>query len=485
LQIGQRQVQAPVLTPALQQALKLLQISSIELEAVVREALETNPLLVADEAPADLVPALPPPVPRRATAGYRPSPQAMRLFGAAARQSADRAGGNTGNDPGTFDLAGQEGSTLQEALLEDIAFAFDDPVDRQITLDLASLLDDAGYLAGDLADVAEYRKVSTTHVENVLARLKGVVPAGLFARDLADCLRLQLIDQEALDPAMAQVLDHLDLLAENGPAALAVAAGLEADIVSRCLARLRQLNPRPGASLAHQAAPTIVPDIIVLPKRADSSPDSEFVQSVGRWTVALNPALVPNLSLDRAGLQDLRARARRAEDRDYLKTTAQDATWLIRAIEQRTTTLLRMAVEIFRRQESFLESGPAGLKPLTQKEIARVTEIHESTVSRAVNQKYAATPQGVVPLKFLFCNPVRDLSGGRDHAAKVVRHRLKALIGAESAPVSDGELTRLLRLEGYDVARRTVAKYRGLLRIPSSIERRRAGPARASAGRNS
>ncbi|MCY4191128.1 MAG: hypothetical protein OXD42_07380, partial [Rhodospirillaceae bacterium] len=275
-----------------------------------------------------------------------------------------------------------------------------------------------------------------------------------------------------LDEVMIRILDHLEILAEHDPVALAAAVGLDVDEVSLGLDKLRQLDPRPGTAFAGQTAPVIVPDIIVLPIGTHSSHNSEHVQAVGRWTVGLNLDLVPKLSLDCTGLDILRARARREEERAYLKTSSRDATWLIRAIEQRTATLLRIGVEIFRRQEGFLEGGPLALKPLIQKEIAHVTEVHESTISRAVNRKFAATPQGLVPLKFLFSNSVRDLNGGRDHASKVVRQRLKALISAEAAPTPDEALTRQLRSEGYDVARRTVAKYREMLRIPSSVVRK-------------
>ncbi len=475
LKIGQRQIQSPALTPALQQALKLLQLSGLELDALVREALETNPLLVADAASTDLAPTIPSPVQRRSGAGYRLSPQAICLFGSAAQVTRQTPGGADMMAGGHADpdrLGVQDGGSLQDALLEDIAFTFDDPVERQIAMDLSGLLDDSGYLAGDLEDVAEYRKVPAAHVEHVLARLQEAAPAGLFARDLKECLRLQLKDRGTLDEVMIRILDHLEILAEHDPVALAAAVGLDVDEVSLGLDKLRQLDPRPGTAFAGQTAPVIVPDIIVLPIGTHSSHNSEHVQAVGRWTVGLNLDLVPKLSLDCTGLDILRARARREEERAYLKASSRDATWLIRAIEQRTATLLRIGVEIFRRQEGFLEGGPLALKPLTQKEIARVTEVHESTISRAVNRKFAATPQGLVPLKFLFSNSVRDLNGGRDHASKVVRQRLKALISAEAAPTPDEALTRQLRSEGYDVARRTVAKYRGMLRIPSSVVRK-------------
>ena len=201
--------------------------------------------------------------------------------------------------------------------------------------------------------------------------------------------------------------------------------------------------------------------------------DSEQTRRVGRWVVAINPDTVPRLSLDRAGLEGLRTRTRDDTERAYLKDRSQDATWLIRAVEQRSATILRVGAEIFLRQQEFLEHGTTGLKPMSQKDIALASNLHESTISRAANDKFAATPQGVFPLKFLFSARIGALNDDPDYAASAVRYRLRMLIGQETTPMSDEAVTRLLRAEGYDIARRTVAKYREMMRIPSSVERRR------------
>lgn len=473
LQLHQRQKQAQTLTPAVQQALKLLHLSSQQLDAVVRDALESNPLLALEDTHEAETPQELKPVPRARGAGYRPSPAARSLFGASRAGAGNRLdGGHTAAvEPGNE--GGPAQRSLRDVLFEDIVFEFTDPVERGIAIDLAGLLDDAGYLAGDLKDVADMRQVPLSVIEGVLSRLQSIAPAGMFARTLSECLRLQLADRDDLDDAMASVLDHLELLTEKGPARLAAAAGIDPDALSGCLERLRALEPRPGAAIADAAAPSVVPDLIVRPLASAGAKPDEYSRRVGNWIVALNPALIPHLSLDRSTLERLRNQSRRARDKEYVTEKAQDATWLIKAVEQRTATILRVGVAIFERQRAFLEHGVERMRPMTQKDIAAVAEVHESTVSRAANDKFAATPQGVFALKFLFSAAIPNLDGGPDHAAKVVRFRLRELVLEEESPMSDDLLARLLRAEGYDIARRTVAKYREMLRIPSSVVRRR------------
>ena len=478
LKLRQRRRLSQNLTPALQQSMKLLQLSNLGLDAVIREAIETNPLLSLDDPPDDAPDDAPVkalrPVRRDLAAGYRPTPAAARLFGAAAgaaTESENYGKQASGRDIESLGVAAA--GSLREFLFEDIVFSFIDPLERSIAIELSGLLDEAGYLAGDIADVAALREVTEARVTTILLRLQALAPPGLFARNLGECLRLQLADAGRLDPPMNAVLDNLSLLTERGLDALAAAAGIAPSDLPLFLDRLRTLDPRPGVSLADVAAPAIVPDLIVQP--ADETPfyDSEQTRRVGRWIVAVNPETVPRLSLDRAGLEGLRTRTRDDTERAYLKDRSQDATWLIRAVEQRSATILRVGAEIFFRQQEFLEHGTTGLKPMSQKDIALASSLHESTISRAANDKFAATPQGVFPIKFLFSGRIGALNDGPDYAASAVRHRLRVLIGQETTPMSDEAVTRLLRAEGYDIARRTVAKYREMMRIPSSVERRR------------
>ena len=469
-----RRKQSQTLTPALQQSIRLLQLSNTGLDAIVREALETNPLLALEDPPDDFGIRAPKAPTRDPARGYRPTPAATRLFGAT-------AGTGSGMDPrnvqtGEYeredsDLAPEQ--SLRNILFEDIAYSFVDAGERNIAVDLSGLLDEAGYLAGDIADVAGLHGVPEAQVSDVLSRLQALAPAGLFARTLSECLRLQLIDAGPLDPGMEAVLDNLSLLTERGPDALAAAAGIESDDLPLYLERLRKLDPRPGLAFAGTGAPAVVPDLIVQPAVEAPGYDKEHARQVGQWVVAINPDTVPRLSLDRDGVEMLRARSRDDSERAYLRDRSQEASWLIQAVEKRKATILLLGVEIFQRQREFLELGTAGLRPMTRKDIARATDLHESTIGRAANDKFACTPQGVFALKFLFSARIDDLNGGPGYAASAVRHRLRILINRETAPLSDEAVVGLLRAEGYDVARRTVAKYREMLRIPSSIERRR------------
>ena len=482
LKPGLRQRQAQIMTPAMQEAVRLLRLSGLALDAAVREALETNPLLMLEEAPDDS-PFRPPTLPVRSpAAGYRPTAAAIRLFGGAAGAAPAGAGSTPPGPAGPDAAALAADRSLHDILFEEIAWSFADPAERRIALDLGGLLDEAGYLAGDPADVAAAHGVGTAQVERILARLQALAPPGLFARDLAECLRLQLADAGRLDPPMTAILDHLPLLTERGPEALAAAAGIDPDDLPACLDRLRALDPRPGLALAGGPAPTIVPDLLVLAADAAPAYDRDLARPVGRWIVALNPDTVPRVTLDRAGLAGLRARSRDAATRTWLNDRSRDAALLIRAIERRGATMLEVGAEIFSRQQAFLEHGMAALGPMKRRDIADAVGLNESTVGRAAQDKFAATPQGTFALTALFSARIGDLNGGAGHAAGAVRHRLRTLIGAEAAALSDAALTRMLRAEGYDISRRTVAKYRGVLRIPSSVgRRRRAGRSRRSA----
>ena len=320
LELRQLRKLSQTLTPALQQSIKLLQLSSFELDAVVREALETNPLLSLDESQEDSPVEAPKTLARDPAAGYRPTPTGARLFGAVADAPPGAERHSAQNDaPGPDRPEAAPERTLQDALFEDIAFSFDDSVERTVAMDLSGLLDEAGYLAGDVGDVAAFRGVSEALVSDILLRLQALAPPGLFARNLAECLRLQLADVDALDPSMEALLDNLPLLTERGPEALSAAADIDPDDLPRQLDRLRVLDPRPGLAFAGGAAPAIVPDLIVRPATDALRCDGEQACRLGQWVVAVNPDTTPRLALDRAGLDRLRARARDESEKAYLR----------------------------------------------------------------------------------------------------------------------------------------------------------------------
>jgi RNA polymerase sigma-54 factor len=447
--LGQRagQRQAPGLTPALQQSIKLLQLSGPALAELLAEAVAENPLLEWAEAPP---PALRKPRPR-ARASFRPLPKGLtRLFAGVSRQRAAPISGETNEVP-----AG--GPSLQDHLLQQLGADIAEAGDRVIGRALIEALDEAGYLTLDPADIALRLKAEPGRMQRILARLQQFDPPGVFARDLGECLALQLADRGRLDGPMTVLLQHLDLLAAGDRKALMARCGVDAVRLSAMIDELRRLDPRPGLVFDQAIVAAIVPDLSI------------EAASGGGWSIELNSE--PHLTLsERHPLP----RSSDVAAHDYLKERRAAARWLLRALDRRSETLLRVAHEIVARQAAFLTSGVAALKPLSRREIARKLELHESTVSRATANKYAATPRGVVALSDFFAGRL-PMGDGANHAPAAVRARLQRLIAAEPAgkPLSDEALARLLREERIGVARRTVAKYREMLRIPPSSRRRR------------
>jgi RNA polymerase sigma-54 factor len=380
-----------------------------------------------------------------------------RLWRAAT--SARRTAGGSGEAESTAALAAA-GPSLHEHLMQQLGADVADPVDRAIGRALIETVDEAGYLTGDIAALAQRLGHSAARVETVLARLQEFDPPGVGARSLAECLALQLADRGRLDGPMRALLAHLELLAKGDRAALMQRCGVDAARLAALTAELRRLDPRPGLALDSSAAVAVTPDIVV-----ERGPD-------GAWQVELNDATLPRLALNEGysvGKGDTAAKA-------YLRERRAEAHWLLRALDRRAKTLLRVAGEIVRRQQRFLDGGPGELQPLSRREIAALLGLHESTVGRATSNKYAETPRGVLALTDFFGGRLAERPEDAGHAPAAVRARLRRLIEAEAVgrPLSDGRLAELLRADGVAVARRTVAKYREMLRIPPSFQRRRA-----------
>lgn len=444
------QRQAIGLTPALQQSIKLLALSSQALAELVAEAVAENPLLEWAEEPALLrgKPAKVASAMRRA----RPLPAGFaRLFANASRRVSAGGGDLAADLP-----AG--GPSLQDHLLQQLGADVGNEQDRAIGRALIELLDEAGYLAGDPADLAKRLKVAPARLQRVLTRLREFDPPGVFARDLADCLALQLAERGRLDAPMGKLLAHLDLLAAGDRKALMKRCAVDGTTLDAMIAELRRLDPRPGLAFERANLPGIVPDLTI--ERAPG----------GGWSIELSGE--PRLSLNErypvpAGGDAASAR--------YLKERMSAAQWLLRALDRRSETLLRVVHEIVLRQGDFLDRGVPALKPLSRRQIAQRLDLHESTVSRAIANKYAATPRGIVALADFFAVPLPAANEEGSHAPAAVRARLRRLIEAEpdSAPISDEALVRQLRGEGVEIARRTIAKYRSLLKIPTAAARRR------------
>jgi RNA polymerase sigma-54 factor len=338
-----------------------------------------------------------------------------------------------------------------------------DPVRRMIGQYLIDLVDEAGYLTGDIAHVAEKLGAPPADVEATLAVLQGFDPPGVCARNLTECLAIQLRERDRLDPAMQALLAHLDLLAKRDIAGLKKACGVGEEDLVDMIAEIRQLNPKPGLAFGTTLVQPIVPDVFVRP-----GPDGGFV-------VELNSETLPKVLVNQSYYTQVAKTARSDKEKTYLADCLQTATWLIRALDQRARTILKVSSEIVRQQDAFFAHGVQHLRPLNLKTIADAIAMHESTVSRVTANKYMATSRGIFELKYFFTSAIAAADGSEAHSAEAVRYRIKQLIDAESprAVLSDDTIVEKLRAAGIDIARRTVAKYREAMRIPSSVQRRR------------
>lgn len=493
-----RQTQSLVMTPQLQQAIKLLQLSNLELSAYVEQEIEQNPLLEHDEAGADAEPragedagenAAPEPPPATLNGATEPGlldPIEGRAA-ASAEVPLDTDFGNVWSEEGgeATSFADWRGSTGGRSDFEESDYSVDqtltreislrehltaqlncdlvDPVDRIIATHLIDLLDEAGYLAGDLAQIAGILNCDVARVEATLAKLQRFDPPGIFARSLKECLALQLRDRNRLDPAMAALLDNLDLLARRDIAALTRACGVGAEDIADMVAEIKALNPKPGLAFDSTVAQPVVPDVLMRPA-AD-----------GGWIVELNQDTLPRVLVNSRYYARVNKEAKSKSEKDFIAERLNAANWLVKSLHQRAQTILKVATEIVRQQDAFFRHGVQHLRPLVLRDIATAISMHESTVSRVTTNKYLAAPHGVYELKYFFTSAIASAEGGEAHSAEAVRARIKALVEAERANdvLSDDKLVELLRKEGVDIARRTVAKYRDALRIPSSVQRRR------------
>ncbi len=484
-----RQGQQLVMTPQLQQAIRLLQLSNVELCTFVEAEMERNPLLERDEVAPE--PSLEEAAPPAHTADDDPDGEWVANgeetfpFKAAEREGGAingvaRPAGGEGEPSGWASLRQRTSNTFggEEANLEDFVAAglsladhlteqlhvvVVDPARRLIGAHLIHMVDEAGYLRGDLADLADRLGAPASLIEEVLETLQGFDPPGVFARDLAECLALQLKDQNRYDPQIARLLDNLALLGGHNLVALKRAVGVDAQELAEMIAEIKRLNPKPGLKFGTEQIQPVLPDVIVRPARD------------GSWVVELNNDTLPRVLVNRSYYATVSKSAQSEQDRGYLLDCLQNANWLVKSLDQRARTILRVAQEIVRQQDGFLTYGIEHLKPLNLKTVADAISMHESTVSRVTSNKYMATPRGVFELKYFFTSAIASADGEEAHSSEAVRHRIRQLIEAETpqAVLSDDKIVEQLKRDGIDIARRTVAKYREALRIPSSVQRRR------------
>jgi RNA polymerase sigma-54 factor len=485
-----RQSQSLVMTPQLLQAIKLLQLSSIDLAAYVEGELERNPLLERGSEEGAAPAAAAEAAPRGDEAnGAAPwdgddsgrttleeklgtdlenvfpddAPRLVPAETAPASFSDWSGGGAAVGEAYNLEAFVSADITLADHLTGQMAVALTDPVERLIGQYLVDMVDEAGYLAGDVATVADKLGAPLAQVETVLARLQTFEPAGVFARNLTECLALQLKECDRFDPAMQKLVENLALLARRDLAALRKLCGVDDEDLADMIAELRKLNPKPGLSFGSAPVQPIVPDVFVKP-----APD-------GGWQVELNSDTLPKVLINQRYFTQVSTTARGDKEKSYLADCLQTATWLVRALDQRAKTILKVSGEIVRQQDAFFALGVRHLRPLNLKTVADAIGMHESTVSRVTANKYMATTRGIFELKYFFTASIAAADGGEAHSAEAVRDHIRQLIEGEAAAdiLSDDTLVDRLREAGIDIARRTVAKYREAMRIPSSVQRRR------------
>lgn len=487
-----RQTQSLKMTPQLQQAIKLLALSNLELESFITNALDANPLLemgeVADaggeqhelppaETPASTDEAEPASSDKlmlegkgEADAPFDLDPDALDTdrdtgdgaFAGLAGDSIHRAAGSGEEGPG-IDERGETGPTLAQHLESQIGAAVSDARTAFIARHLIGLLDEAGYLPASLREVATELGASLSDVEEALLAVQSLDPTGVGARNLSECLALQAKEADRYDPCMARLLDNLDLLAKGSFAQLKRMCGVDDEDFADMLAELRGYDPKPGLKYGSSGSEPVVPDILV---RSNGK---------GGWDIALNQATLPRLLVNRSYYLEMRGGCHDKASKTWLSEKLADANWLVKALDQRQKTILKVTAEIVKQQEGFFLKGVSELRPLTLRSVADAIEMHESTVSRVTSNKYLHCQRGTFELKYFFTSGVASVDGDGTVSAEAVKAQIRALVDAEDPGhiLSDDTLVDMLREKGFDLARRTVAKYREAIGIGSSVQRRR------------
>ncbi|MEO9339427.1 RNA polymerase factor sigma-54 [Mesorhizobium sp. SB112] len=486
-----RQSQSLVMTPQLMQSIKLLQMTHMELERFVEEEIERNPLVervdTRDEPILEHTAKEPISEPgadadwfetdntlSAETMSERFDTSLENVFpddpGVSERLGPDltaqwKSAGQSGNGFGDFEMEDMAAAaeTLRDHVGAQIAFLTLDRLERLIAIDLMDSLDDAGYFRSSLEDAAERLGVDTGLVEKVLVKCQALDPAGIFARDLAECISLQLVRRNRFDPAMRALVDNLDLLARRDFVSLKRICGVDEEDLLDMLAEIRALDPRPGSAFSGGVAESVTADVEV---RATNE---------GGWAIELNASALPKVLVDQVYFTTVSGAVKNQAEKAFLAECMQNANWLTRSLDQRARTILKVATEIVKQQDAFLMHGIRHLRPLNLRTVADAIGMHESTVSRVTANKYMLTPRGVFELRYFFTASIAGMEGADAHSSTAVRDRIREMIEqeAQSDVLSDDAIVDILKKGGVDIARRTVAKYREGMNIPSSVQRRR------------
>ena len=499
--------QSLLMTPQLQQAIKLLQMSNIDLNEFVEAELAENPMLERDDSntskdhdrsgetisepnenedePGGLetinldnhehitesqVNALDMENYDNVWDGepaVEPATTIHNLDGGSISEWSKPLGGSGGthfdNTDYSLEQTIRQETSLRDYLTQQIQIDLPNPTERIIAMHLLDLLDESGRLSVELENSAEILGCDFSRIEAVLTKLQALDPPGIFARDLAECWSIQLRELNRYDPAIEVLLQNIELLKQHDYETLSKLCGVDLDDIKDMIDEIWALNHKPAEAFDHIITQPITPDVMMR-----SGPSNT-------WIIELNNDTLPKVLINNQYYSMINKSVRTKEEKKYVTEKLQIANWLVKSLHQRATTILKVATEIVKQQDTFFAKGVEYLKPLILRDIAEEIEMHESTVSRVTSNKYINTPRGIFELKYFFTTSIGSSTGGSAHSAESVRYRIKALINAESPKniLSDDKLVELLKTGGIEIARRTVAKYREAMNIPSSVQRRR------------
>ena len=499
--------QSLLMTPQLQQAIKLLQMSNIDLNEFVEAELAENPMLERDDSntskdhdrsgetisepnenedePGGLetinldnhehitesqVNALDMENYDNVWDGepaVEPATTIHNLDGGSISEWSKPLGGSGGthfdNTDYSLEQTIRQETSLRDYLTQQIQIDLPNPTERIIAMHLLDLLDESGRLPVKLDNSAEILGCDLCRIEAVLTKLQALDPPGIFARDLAECWSIQLRELNRYDPAIEVLLQNIELLKQHDYETLSKLCGVDLDDIKDMIDEIWALNHKPAEAFDHIITQPITPDVMMR-----SGPSNT-------WIIELNNDTLPKVLINNQYYSMINKSVRTKEEKKYVTEKLQIANWLVKSLHQRATTILKVATEIVKQQDTFFAKGVEYLKPLILRDIAEEIEMHESTVSRVTSNKYINTPRGIYELKYFFTTSIGSSTGGSAHSAESVRYRIKVLINAESPKniLSDDKLVELLKTGGIEIARRTVAKYREAMNIPSSVQRRR------------
>ena len=481
-----RQSQSLVMTPQLQQAIKLLALSNLEVETFIAEEIERNPLLEStgsadDDGPVierEVVPEASEPASADALVMGEGGGEAALDVDFAAESfhhdsAADQAGmdGSLGMNGGSSGGMSEDGPDLDA--FADTSLSLADHLlsqagemlsgnDLFVAQHLIDLIDEAGYLTAPLLEIATRLGAPLVRVETVLGVIQTFDPTGVGARDLAECLALQAKEADRYDPCMKRLIENLDLVARGDMARLKRLCDVDDEDLADMIRELRNYDPKPGFRFGGEAMQAVTPDLFVAQRKAG-------------WAIEINAATLPKLLVNRSYYVELSAGPQDKTSKAWLSDMLASANWLVKALDQRQRTIIKVASEIVKQQEAFFLHGVAHLRPMTLKQVADAIEMHESTVSRVTSNKYLSCARGLFELKYFFTSSIQSSDGGDAVSAEAVKSAIRALISSEDpkAILSDDTLVDMLNAKGFGIARRTVAKYREALGIGSSVQRRR------------